>query len=945
MSQNVVSNNQDSRIAGGRILSLLVVLLQIIYSGSASAQFDSEKCIGGIRSRTALKGLIREAERFENLSSYFDNFKGINCNYSGDIVLNKSSYRESLKLRKKLQKYYNYRGQCNDNYSICTSISNADDKKSFNYLLNLAKRQNELLENRTIANCNSRAVSRLSIIKSSKYLALLTKRINDIPDTYEVCEKAATPIPTNTPFPTSTSQVEASSTPVIPTSTPEPTNTPEPTSTPKPTNTIAVSRALDCGPLKLAPLVPYSGTSCKVLIDQKESIAEKGTWSMSGCSGFSVNSQTGQVAGKLIDGGCEASVNFTTDTYSVSDGLLVTSSKKWKSVVPIPSDKLAGPAIGGPTLFNGKYYLPGFAALYVYDLDGNFVKNETLESGLQFGGHNQLVGSSKMLVCTNQQGIQHTKDGINWTVIEQNASITARVFFNGKFILARDDGFMLYLNEDGAIESTVPTTERLPLPSITGFIKKDNLLYAYSSLSNNIFQSTDGINWSSVTDFTMNSNISNITISNDGYLYIQTTSNTLFRVTPQYNVTQINFGVHGSSVGSFAALGAELVVSLVSGSTYKIVYSSDRGATWQQEVLPNYFVGSRVSSNWIFPIGNTIIVNAVLGSIKMVNNNGARSWQLLNSPGDYYATTHSRLHIHPALWVLRTWGSGLYLSNNKGVSWNQVLFEGYGASLPRTHIYEAAFYRNELLVHPWLSGSIARFPLGSVVPGASYSIDDSLDAPSVTGYTNELVSDGDYFFFGTYYGIAGWSTSLNGTFQILSPGSGLPVVGSGNNTPSFAVLNDTVLISNPGGFVVTDKARSFSRKFDSINSNITYAGRGIITPSNTLIVPVRLSDNTSALWKSVDSGVSWTQIKPEWLTDSRWLNSSLVNGGIAYMENKNGLNKIYYSEDEGLTWSILGGSGLGMLSVPEKILLDSEMGRFIVSFNYGAYYLEHELTN
>jgi hypothetical protein len=235
--------------------------------------------------------------------------------------------------------------------------------------------------------------------------------------------------------------------------------------------------------------------------------------------------------------------------------------------------------------------------------------------------------------------------------------------------------------------------------------------------------------------------------------------------------------------------------------------------------------------------------------------------------------------------------------------------------------------------------------LGSVVPGASYSIDDSLDAPSVTGYTNELVSDGDYFFFGTYYGIAGWSTSLNGTFQILSPGSGLPVVGSGNNTPSFAVLNDTVLISNPGGFVVTDKARSFSRKFDSINSNITYAGRGIITPSNTLIVPVRLSDNTSALWKSNDMGVSWTQIKPEWLTDSRWLNSSLVNGGIAYMENKNGLNKIYYSEDEGLTWSILGGSGLGMLSVPEKILLDSEMGRFIVSFHYGAYYLEHELTN
>jgi hypothetical protein len=80
MSQNVASNNQDSRIAGGRILSLLVVLLQIFYSGRASAQFDSEKCIGGIRSRAALKGLIREAERFENLSSYFDNFKGINCN-------------------------------------------------------------------------------------------------------------------------------------------------------------------------------------------------------------------------------------------------------------------------------------------------------------------------------------------------------------------------------------------------------------------------------------------------------------------------------------------------------------------------------------------------------------------------------------------------------------------------------------------------------------------------------------------------------------------------------------------------------------------------------------------------------------------------------------------------------------------------------------------------
>ena len=385
-----------------------------------------------------------------------------------------------------------------------------------------------------------------------------------------------------------------------------------------------------------------------------------------------------------------------------------------------------------------------------------------------------------------------------------------------------------------------------------------------------------GNNWTDIYSGLGNENVLSLTVKQNNY-FVGTQTGKIFRST--------NYGQNWSEFGSgFSGQNIKCLISddvyIYAGTNNGIYRSSDNGLSYSRVLeINNIQVLKKYNGN--------LYSGSDGGGLYVSSNNGT-NWSTLNNSGictDLYI--HSVVSYNNDLYA-GSYVSGIAYSSNAGQSWSMQNSNFNNTNV--TAIFKAGSYM--------FSGSFHAFNgLMTYGNGAFRSSDNGINWQSINSgltffYISGFCKNDSFLYIATHKNV--YRSSNNGDNWVLSKNGLLD-----SNIYCIACSGNNVYAGIPRGLYIS---RNNGINWFASSFPVTTKVGSVLAYGN--IVFVGSSDGT---FKSTDNGINWI------ISDNIGGYEFARSNGIIYRANPG--YGIYRTTNEGVSWNLLGTSGLTNLNI------------------------------
>jgi hypothetical protein len=463
-----------------------------------------------------------------------------------------------------------------------------------------------------------------------------------------------------------------------------------------------------------------------------------------------------------------------------------------------------------------------------------------------------LYKDSKIFAGTQSKGIYYsTNNGQSWIQTVGNYKQVNNIVSNSSYIFAARDGGIHRSSNNGVNWITI-----LPVSYVMSDVSADGSniyaggadgIYVSSNSGDNWFYPLPDLAIYSVTALGGEAYTSGRTV-------VQPYTNKAFRsLDSGHNWTEL------TSISSiYSALISDSIVFV--GSLTGVLFSTDKGMTWQQTSLYNQAVISLLQKdNYLFAgtSGNGIYVSSDNGQNWVQSSLSNKTiHSIVSSGSDLFAA--SSLH-------------GIYKSSDMGFSWAPNNFS--------SHTISSVQFNGNAIFAGSRSNTLDKDTSNGVY--ISTNMGDSWVQTLKNEYINSIEVNNTDAFTGTYFGGCLYFSSNNGNnWQVNS---------LNRSTYGIKVFNQNIVVSAYEGLFKIFRSTNYGLNWNLVSFDLK-------VPSFLVKDKIMFAATLWDVYKSTDSGLAW--YKTNLNTTS---NEALASSGPYILAGA--YNGVYRSTNYGLNWS------------------------------------------
>ena len=341
----------------------------------------------------------------------------------------------------------------------------------------------------------------------------------------------------------------------------------------------------------------------------------------------------------------------------------------------------------------------------------------------------------------------------------------------------------------------------------------------------------------------------------------------------------------GDGGKTFTELGNKLFV----GTTRGVLFSIDSGYTWT--IVNNGLVDSNITK---LLVKDTILIAATfIGGVYISYDKGL-NWTAYNNGLSCLNVFDLALYGNSILAATSGVGNtGLFKSSNNGLSWVNIQTE----CLNSVAVIDSIIY----------TGSVFNGISKSVNSGANWST--NLSGVSDNERINCIEAMGNRIFAGSEF--EGIYISQNNGNSWQHSNSGISSV-----IKDFTINGSNIFVKTDGYglYKTTNSGLSWTSLTDSFNVRGNYPY--LILGNSIYLSSTYLGSNVGKLFMSTNSGVSWSVM-------SSGVSSIAKNGSVLFTTKPQ--DGVYYSINNGQTWSRISSSGLDSTNLRSIVVAGSTL--------------------